>query len=135
MRTGDDLLARLDSLVVGDDAGRSVQATTSATWARSLDRLRDERDALERARSRTAVRRAARVLTRSASERDRRRIRSGLLRLGGDACELDPIARRPPILIGGAMSRRRSSAPRSGMPRPSRGLIPCRCLLPNRRRG
>ena len=134
LRTGDDLLARLDSLVVGDDAGRSVQATTSATWARSLDRLRDERDALERARSRTAVRRAARVLTRSASERDRRRIRSGLLRLGGDACELDPIARRPPILIGGAMSRRRSSAPRSGMPRPSRGLIPCRCLLPNCRR-
>jgi Protein kinase domain len=101
LRVGDSLLARLEGVTPQDDAARALQARTGVTWSRSLDRLRDERDALERVRSERAAVRAATALSRSAVERDRRRIRAGLLALGGSACRLDPLPDPPRIEIRG----------------------------------
>ena len=56
LRVGDGLLARLEGVTpAGDVRARTLQARTGATWSRSLDRLRSERDALERGRSERAA--------------------------------------------------------------------------------
>ena len=95
LRVGDGLLARLEGVTPWDVRTRVLQARTGATWSRALDRLRNERDALEQARSKGAAVRAATALSRSAVERDRRRIRVGLIALGGSACRARPAPGPP----------------------------------------
>ena len=96
LRGGDALLAQLEAITPADARARTVQAGTEATWSRSLDRLRTVRDALERARSERAVRRAA-MTSRSTAERDRRGVRTGLLALAGSTCRLDSLPDLPRI--------------------------------------
>ena len=112
LRGGDALLARLEAITPADARAQALQAGTEATWSRSLDRLRSVRDALERSRSERAVVRAA-TASRSTAERDRRRIRAGLLALGGSACRLDPLPDLPRI-----ESRGREIAPPVAAPTP-----------------
>ena len=95
LRGGDALLARLEAIPPADAAARTLQAGTEATWSGSLDRLRRVRDALERARSERAVVRAA-MTSRSTAERDRRRIRAGLLALRWRRVPPGPAARSTP---------------------------------------
>ena len=97
LRVGDGLLARLEGVTPQDVRARTLQARTGASWSGSLDRLRSERDALERGRSERATLRAATALSRSMGERDRRRIRAGLITLGGGGCRLDPLPNLPRI--------------------------------------
>jgi predicted Ser/Thr protein kinase len=97
LRVGDGLLARLEGVTPQDVRARTLRTRTGASWSKSLDRLRGERDALEHARSEHAAVRAATTLSRSVGERDRVRIRAGLIALGGGSCRLDPLPNLPRI--------------------------------------
>jgi Protein kinase domain len=101
LRVGDGLLARLQGVTPQDGRTRRLQTRTGTTWSRTLDRLRGERDDLERARSERAAARAATALSRSVGERDRLRIRAGLIALGGGGCRLDPLPNLPRIELHG----------------------------------
>ena len=97
LRVGDGLLARLEGVTPQDVRARTLQTRIGTTWSKTLDRLRSERDALERGRSERAAFRAATTPPRSPGERDRRRIRAGLITLGGGGCRLDPLPNLPRI--------------------------------------
>jgi len=97
LRHNDDLLARLTATEPPKAPMRRRQAELLVVWKRSVERLRTERDGLERAASPEAVYRVATSVQRGRAERDRVAVRAGLIELGDEHCQLDPISDRPRV--------------------------------------
>jgi serine/threonine-protein kinase len=119
-----------------------VQRETIATWDRNLARLRAYRDGLRDVNTYRGLRKRIASLPESAMERDSTAVATGLRRMGGAACDLDPAAADPVVRIvaptgeaiavkpgpaaGGVQATRLSSRAQETPPAPERAPRPRR---------
>jgi hypothetical protein len=91
LRDGEHDLAMFDSLEVPRVLSATERKTTRA-WNRNIDRVRDYAHHLDLASSSAKLDAAVDVLAgiRKPQQRDGTVLRTGLLRLGGGQCQLDP---------------------------------------------
>jgi hypothetical protein len=94
-----DLRSRLAAVAAPTAGLARVQRETITPWDRNLARLRAYRDGLRNVNTHRGLRRRVAALRESAMERDSVAVATGLRRLGGPACDLDPAAADPVVRI------------------------------------
>jgi hypothetical protein len=124
-----DLASRVDALAGLPPELAAVQETTRRAWSRTVGRLQAHRDGLRRVRSYAGLERRLASLPRSAFERDAGVVASGLRRMGGSACDLDPLAAEPVIRIATRSNRTVALSPPPDS-EPSDPAVPRITLVP-----
>jgi len=105
-----DLLARFESIAAPARL-QIAQSDTTDAWRRNARRLAGYQQRLDRARDRTDLIRVTRSLVslRQRLREDSVTLQSGLLRLGGESCQLEPP--RYPRAVALPATRRRHDSP------------------------